>query len=434
VSQNKKLWLKFIGIIFLLGLALLVDYPKGPDININRWRVNIDRKIKLHLGLDLQGGTRLVYQADLSNIKPEEYDQAVSGVRDVLERRVNTFGVNEPIIQTAKVGGDYRVIIELPGIKDIKKALDMIGETPFLELQEVIEAPVPTEEGKPQIGFKPTGLSGEHLKHARVEFDQQTGKPRVALEFDDEGKKLFADITKRNIGKQVAIFLDGVPISIPTVQEEIKTGEAVITGTFTLQEAKDLTMRLNSGALPVPIKLISQQNIGPTLGKISIQKSIIAGTIGILLVTLYMVFFYKVPGLISSFTLFIYASIVFALFKLIPITLTLAGVAGFILSIGIAVDASILVFERIKEELRKGGTKIEAIEQGFSHAWNSIRDSNLSSLITCVILSWFGTSLVRGFAITLGLGVLCSIFCSMVVLRVFLILLGKSRILRKFVK
>ena len=263
-----------------------------------------------------------------------------------------------------------------------------------------------------------TGLTGKQLKRAQVTFDQTTGQPQISLQFNDEGAKLFAAITGRNVGKPVAIFLDGSAISTPTVQQAIQGGQAVVTGNFSLDEAKLLAQRLNSGALPVPITLISQQNVGPSLGKTSIDKSLVAGMVGLALVALFMIIIYRLPGIISVGTLLFYTALILALFKTIPVTLTLAGIAGFILSIGMAVDANVLIFERLKEELRNGKPVRLAINDGFSRAWSSIRDGNLSTLITCVILYWFGSSLLKGFGLTLALGIGVSMFSAIVASRV----------------
>jgi len=242
----------------------------------------------------------------------------------------------------------------------------------------------------------------------------------VTLQFNDEGKELFAQITERNVGNVVAIYLDGQPISIPRVNEPITGGQAVITGSFTLEEAKTLASRLTAGALPVPINLVNQRTIGPTLGRESVEKSFFAGIIGLILVALFMILYYRFPGILSCGALLIYALLALAIFKLIPVTLTLAGVAGFILSVGMAVDANVLIFERTKEELRSGKTLVTAIDDGFKRAWPSIRDSNISSIITCVILAWFGTSLIQGFAITLGIGILLSMFSAITVTKTFM--------------
>lgn len=373
------------------------------------------------LGLDLLGGSHLVYQADLSKV--QDKGEAMQGVRDVIERRVNLFGVAEPLVQ---VTGRDRLIVELAGIKDVNQAIKLIGETPFLEFKEeksnTRELITAQQSGQRlnEDPFQPTGLNGRHLKRAQVVFDPKTYQPQVRLELTDEGAKLFADITKRNLGKVVAIYLDGVPISTPVVQAEIKDGVAVISGRFNPQEAKLLATRLNSGALPVPISLVSQQTIGASLGADSLVKSLRAGIYGLLAVALFMILFYRLPGLVSVIALIIYVLIVLAFYKFIPVTLTLAGIAGFILSLGMAVDANVLIFARMREELNDGKSLNAAIHEGFSRAWYSIRDSHITTLIGAFVLYSFTTSIVKGFALTLGLGVLVSLFTAIVITRLFL--------------
>ncbi len=613
-----------------------------PEVHIPIWPPE-----RFRLGLDLRGGTHLVYQADLSKTPLKDQTSALEGARDVIERRVNMFGVAEPIVQTVKVGNDYRLIVELAGVSDISQAIKMIGDTPLLEfktenpakdqqpvaalaaeqqkelesfnadkrkkaesilkqaqegasfeelaksfsedeltkekggevgwlspdsqgklfydaaakgkvgelLPDILTIPegfsilkvlgqrdtneikanhllicykgaqscskdtsketarkqvedlkkqltkenfvefakkYSTEPGASERGgdlgwfgkgvmVKPfedgafvlakgaisdivetpfgyhliykqdertvkqynvahvffktktasdyqkkpdewlaTELTGKQLKRAYVDFDPQTQAPEVGLEFDDEGKKLFGDLTTANVGKPIAIYLDGQPISIPRVNQPIKEGKAVITGNFSLQESKLLAQRLNTGALPVPINLISQQTVGASLGNESLQKSLQAALIGFALVALFMILFYRIPGVIAVLALCIYASLVLALFKLYPVTLSLAGIAGFILSVGMAVDANILIFERMKEELRWGKNLEGSIRDGFTRAWTSIRDSNVSSLITCFILFWFSTSLIKGFALTLALGIAMSMFTAIVITRMLL--------------
>lgn len=455
MSPRAKVWTAFAGIAVLTALAVLVDFPGGPDINLNKIKIPFERELKLRLGLDLQGGTHLVYEADLSRVEPANYDDAMGGVRDVIERRVNALGVSEPVVQTTRVGDNYRVIIELAGVRDVQEALDMIGQTPALDFRELAseeevggipegihlegegeEARLVDAEGnsvdvealsaqleEQQVGldgFKLTELTGQYLERADVQFDPQTNLPTVALEFDSEGKDLFAQITERNVGQPVGIYLDGEPISVPRVNEAITDGKAIISGSFTLDEAKELAMRLNAGALPVPISIVSQSTVGATLGQASVEKSFLAGVFGLILVSIFMIVYYRLPGVLSVVALAIYSLIVLALFKLIPVTMTLAGVAGFILSIGMAVDANVLIFERMKEELRAGKSLRASIEGGFKHAWASIRDSNVSSLITCFILAWFGTGIIKGFAITLGIGILVSMFSAITVTRTFL--------------
>lgn len=606
------------------------------------------------LGLDLQGGTHLEYEADTANLSSEDRRGAINGARDVIERRVNTLGVSEPLVQTAQVGNTWRITVELAGIRDVNQAIRLIGETPILEFKEqneetkqrdltpdekkkleeqnaaakkksedllsklqknsqafealarsdstdapsqaaggdlgfikakpeyqalyetlrdqhvssdaprlfdlpgayvvarvdetkevdkeikgnhlliqyagasgtttrtgvtkeearkrveeirarispknfialakqysqepgtdstggdlgwfgkgvmvpefeapafalkvgeisnIVETPFgyhliyKTDERSvidvrahaifqkktqaadllPPVGpWKSTLLTGKQLKRAQVDFDPRIGEPQVALQFDDEGKKLFADITKRNLGKPVAIFLDGQPISTPEVKSEISNGNAVITGASTIADAKLLAQRLQAGALPVPIKLIAQQSVGPTLGQDSVNKSLRAGLWGFAFVALFMLFWYRIPGVFAIISLLLYVGLTFMLFKLIPVTLTLSGIAGFILSLGIAVDANVLVFERLKEELRAGKPLIAALEEAFRRAWPSIRDGNTTTLISCAVLYWFSSSVIKGFSLTLAIGILVSLFTAIVANRTFLRLITRT--------
>ncbi len=667
-TERRRVVQAFVLIMLLVFVAGLVDfgayYNRAVDwLGDKTAGAVVLPKTKVfpfRLGLDLQGGTHLVYEADMSQIDPADRASALEGVRDVIERRVNAFGVSEPIVQTNRTAsGEYQVIVELAGVKDVSEAIKMIGETPLLEFKEQAEGePKLTDEeqkkldeynkkaeekaqevlgkalkggdfaalareysedastkdkggdlgwvtedqrkdlvetakklkkgqvsdlivtddsyeiikledkrvktnpfdNKPEkevkaahilicyqgaercnsdltkeeaykkikeikaqatpqnfkelarkysddptakqnggelgwfgrgkmvkpfedtvfnqkvgtisyivetkfgyhiiykederpieeyklrhifirklkpsdiIGDKPnwknTELTGKYLKRATVQFDPKTGAPQVALEFDSEGAKLFEDITSRNVGKQVAIFLDGYVISAPTVNEKITGGKAVISGKFNLKEAKLLARRLNEGALPVPIKLVSQQTVGASLGHRSVQDSLRAGLIGLVLVALFMIVVYRLPGFISVLSLLVYGILVMAIFKLWPVTLTLAGVAGFVLSIGMAVDANVLIFERLKEELAKGKPVGVAIEEAFLRAWPSIRDGNVSTLITCFILIQFSTSIVKGFAITLGIGVLVSMFSAIIVTKNFMMMIGEERLAR----
>ncbi|PLX26870.1 protein translocase subunit SecD, partial [Candidatus Parcubacteria bacterium] len=642
--RSKIRW-GIVGVLVLLIVSGIFVAPKGFNKGINWVNDNIHLGLPtvperdFRLGLDLQGGAHLVYEADVSAMEEEEKGVSVEGVRDVIERRINGMGVAEAQVQTTKVDEAYRLIVELPGVTDVEQAISMIGETPILEFKEENNEPerelteeervemdqynadarvratealkrlnrgeefetvarevsedvvsknnggylnflgsnspypelytwaqtasegelgqslVETYEGynivkrgserdgekqvsashilicylgaegcdepvynkeealaraqeiyneanadnfetlardnstdpsavqnggdlgwfsaatmvpefaepvfqaekgqiigpvespfgyhviykrderntkeyemwrilvetqseidilPPQDPWKNTDLSGKQLERSEIVSDGQTGAIQVALNFDSEGKDLFADITSRNVGKQVAIFLDGVVISAPVVQTEITDGRAVITGSFNLQEARLLSQRLNAGALPVPIDLISQQSVGATLGAKSLSKSLYAGIVGVILVMIFMLAYYRLPGLFAVIALSFYIALTLAIFKLIGVTLTLAGIAGFILSIGMAVDANVLIFERLKEELRDGKSLKAAVEEGFKRAWVSIRDSNLSTIITCILLIWFGTSFVQGFAITLLLGILLSWFSAIV--------------------
>lgn len=422
---KKRLYLTFIFIFLLTAGSLYLALPSGSRIDLTPLKINFNKKYDLKLGLDLQGGSHLVYEGDLQAIPNEDRKDAINSARDVIERRVNAFGVSEPLVQ---VSGDNRIIVELPGVKDINEAIKLIGQTPFLEFKEENPNPKPIEVNgqitiDPNNAFMPTGLSGKQFKKASLEFDPRTGQPQISLQFDAEGTKLFADITSRNIGKTVAIFLDNEILSAPNVQNAITDGRAIITGQFSVPEAKELVTRLNSGALPVPIKLVQQQNVGATLGIASVQKSVAAGLIGFVIIAMFMIIYYRLPGFLAVISLSIYVIMSVAMFKLFGITLTLAGIAGFILSIGMAVDANILIFERMKEELRKGKSLAQSVEEGFNRAWLSVRDSNFSSLITTFILGYFGSGIIRGFAITLSLGILLSMFTAITVTRTFLRLL-----------
>ncbi len=392
-------------------------------------------KFPFKLGLDLSGGTHLVYRADISKVASGEVKDSMNALRDVIERRVNTFGVSEPVVAVQDGGfsnaGEERLIVDLPGVTDVAKAVAMIGQTPLLEFK--IENPDPKAPKEVTVGpdgtidlstsldpYISTELTGRYLDKATLQFNQTTGEPIVALQFDAEGSALFEKITRENIGKPVAIFLDGEPISIPLVNEAITGGQAQISGNFTPVEAKTLVGRLNSGALPVPIELISTETIGPSLGTQATAAGVKAAIIGFLAIALFLIIWYRLPGLIAVLALSIYVALMLTLFKVIPVTLTAAGIAGFIISIGIAVDANVLIFERIKEELRSGRTITEAIKNGFSRAWLSIRDSNSSSIITAIILFWFGTTLIKGFALTFLIGVIVSMISAIFITRLFL--------------
>lgn len=544
MTARRKIWTKFSLVVILFLITALVAYPK--PIQKPAFVGKILSSLKINLGLDLQGGIHLIYKVDTSGVESAKVPDALNGLQDVIERRVNAFGVAEPLIETSKSGSEQRLIVELAGVRDIEAAKAMIKETPFLEFKkmetpameqidlpelsvedqkynadqkskaqdllgqiqggadftelakqnsedpgskdrggdlgfvkkgtfvpefdkalfdsnlqsgqvfpQVVESdfgyhiikllevkgdgenkevysqhillakktpPVPEQ---PQPTFTETGLTGKNLKNAMVEFNQQTSEPTVAIQFDSEGTKLFAQLTKENIGKQIAIFLDGELQIAPTVQVEISDGSAVITGNYSVEEAKDIARRLNQGALPMPITLIGQQSVEASLGQISLSQSLKAGLIGIILVMIFMIVYYRFLGIVASVAVVIYSLLMIAIFKISSvspwsITLTLAGIAGFILSVGMAVDANILIFERTKEEIRKGRSMRSAIDEGHHRAWPSIRDSNISSIITSLILIWFGTGFVKGFAITLLLGVLVSMFTAIVLVRVIL--------------
>lgn len=432
--KEKKYYLIVLLVLIIVALGIVADWPGGPNLDLNRVGINYYKELNFHLGLDLQGGTQLIYDLDLSKIASRDRREAVKGVYDVIERRVNAFGVTEPIIQTDSSGSTERIIVELPGLKNVEEAISLIGKTAQLEFKEQEGEMPKTPQGKaiPEaIKWKATGLTGAQFKKAQVEFNPETGEPEIKIEFNDEGTKLFAELTKKNVGKPLAIFLDNELISAPTVQTAITDGNAVITGKFTVDEAKKLAIQLNAGALPVPLKLSEQRTIGATLGRESVEKSLMAGILGLLLVILFMILYYRLFGVLSSIVLTFYTIITLAIFKLIPITLTLGGIAGFILSIGAAAEANILIFERMREELRRGKDFLSAAKDGFSGAWPSIRDSNIVSLIVCLILYWFGSGGVRGFAVTLAIGILVSIFLVGTFTRSILLLISQWPCLQK---
>lgn len=456
-------YLILIGIIILSLLAGNFVYPNYFDRGVDflnskfSWQLPHFWTKPYVLGLDLQGGVTLSYQADLSTVSDKS--EAMQGLRDVVERRVNLFGVSEPFVQ---IQGQDKLVVELPGVKDVQQAIGMIGQTPFLEFSEqrpesqteqILSKIKELEEVQEKGGdiaqvenwqtalqhpyFSPTELTGKYLSKANVIFDQTAYKPQIELVFNSEGDKLFAEITERNIQKPLAIFLDGASIVdtsgdgkidnsdlyAPVVQDKITGGRAVITGSLDIKTANEIVRRLNSGALPVKIgNPISQETIGPTLGEESLKKSLLAGIYGFLAIILFMILFYRLPGLLASIALLIYVAVLLSIFKLVPVTLTLAGIGGFILSIGMAVDANILIFARMKEELKQGKNLPLAIKEGFSRAWPSIRDSNLNSLIVCVILFFISTSFIKGFALTLALGILVSMFSAIFITRILLML------------
>jgi protein-export membrane protein SecD len=387
------------------------------------------------LGLDLAGGAALTYSIDTKSLPQDaNVNDSVTALRDVIERRINLFGVREPTVTTSfsRLANEWRLVVELPGVADIDQAAKLIGETPVLEFR------TPKKDAQQLTAtstmydiissYEKTDLTGTYLKKAALVFDKTTNRPMVELTFDDTGAKLFAEITKNNIGKQVSIFLDGVPISSPTVNEEITLGKAVITGSFSIEEARTMVGRLNSGALPVPISLIGKSIVEPSLGEKAIDSGEKSAAIGFALIVIFMILWYRLPGVMASLALVLYLAIMLALFKLIPVTLTSSGIAGLIISLGLAVDANVLTFERMKEEFLRSKHMKEALEAGFVRAWTSIRDSHIAAIIVSIILFWFGTSVVKGFAFTFFLGAVVSLFSAQVITRVFLraIVLEKS--------
>lgn len=419
--------LKKVILIFVLFLACL--YISLPLKKPSKIKINNDVK----LGLDLAGGSQLVFEADTSKIAEDKKKTSLESLRNVIERRVNLFGISEPNVQTSNFQGKDRIVVELPGINDTKEAQALIGKTAQLVFSEIVE--VPQKSGAtPSATLKPTNLTGADLAESGVTFDKNTGKPAVSLTFTKEGGDKFAKITGENVGKPVAIVLDNQIISAPNVQEKIVGGTAQITGSFTLDEAKNLSIQLNAGALPVPVKVVEERVIGATLGAESISKSIVAGLVGLGMVMLFMIISYRGLGLVADVGLIVFGVITLALYKLIPVVLTLPGIAGFLLSVGMAVDSNILIFERFKEEKDKHSTVSDALEISFGRAWDSIRDANIATLLTAFILAnpldWnflHTSGPVRGFAITLALGIAISLFTGIIVSRNLLRLFVKER-------
>jgi preprotein translocase subunit SecD len=412
-------------IILLAVVAGFFVYPHSP---LGKWR-------PWRLGLDLVGGSHLVYNVDLKDVPSADQDSVLNGLRDVIERRVNLFGVSEPQVFLAKSGTDSQLVVELAGVRDIKEAVNQIGTTPLLDFREVVvttDASTTTSGASSSVNlgantqYIPTELTGRFIKSAQLTFDPTTQAPQVALEFNDEGAKIFETLTGRNIGKPIAIFLDNALIEQPTVSQAISGGKAVITGHFTLDAARSLVERFNAGALPAPITLVDQLTIDPGLGSHSLSKAITAGAVGTGLVILFMIAYYGLFGILASGALIIYILITLAVFKLVPVTLSLAGLAGFIITIGMAVDANILIFERVKEELAKGMSRAAAIHEGFLRAWPSIRDSNTSTILSGVILYFFTSSFIKGFALTLLIGVVVSMFSAITTTRLFLQVFGRA--------
>jgi preprotein translocase subunit SecD len=457
VKQKSRLALFFVGLLTLFAIVINISAPatiKFAFLNPVTFTptpvhyaykglpfITKIRDTAFHLGLDLQGGSSITFRANMKGIPESERSDALNSAKTVIENRINLFGVSEPVVQTETVNNDYRIIVEIPGITNVNQAVSLVGQTAKLTFWEgagalpssqsaqlaTQSAEMDLQAGRPigvtaSLGEKPkeTNLSGTDLKNAAVTFNTNSGLPQVQLTFSSAGAKKFADITSNNVGKIVAIALDQQVIEAPRVQQPIVGGNAVITGNFTTDQANSLAIQLNAGALPVSLSVLQQQTIGATLGQSSLAASLIAGILGFLVIIVFMIVLYGRLGVIASAALIIYSLLVLTLFRLIPVTLTLAGIAGFILSVGIAVDANILIFERMKEELRRGRSMVAAIDLGFSRAWPSIRDSNISSLITSSVLFYFGTSIIRGFAVTLALGIIVSMFSAIFVTRTFL--------------
>jgi len=476
---NKQIWTFFLLIILLGIVSTCFCFPKYPNDFINKinkeynWSLPIITEKEFKLGLDLRGGVHLEYEADLSEITDEEKEDVMQGLRDLLERRVNTFGVTESIVQ---IYGQDRVAVELPGVDSIDQAIEWIGQTPLLEFWEQMseediqkieniknQVTEVYENNKDksqeeifvelqkienwamafQIPYQKTSLTGRYLKKATLGYDQITYAPIVELQFNDEGAKIFEEITEKNTGKTLAIFLDGASIIdtngdnqidgndlyAPRVNDKITGGKAMISGNMDVKEAKLLVQRLNQGALPVPLgEPIAQKKIGPTLGSISLENAVRAGIIGVLMIVVFLILFYRLPGVLASFALGLYILILLSLIKLVPVTLTLAGIGGIILSVGMTIDANILIFSRMREELKQGKSVLISIEEGLRRAWSSIRDGNFTTLIVAFILYFLGTSFIKAFAFALILGIFISLFSAVVVTNILLQLFARGRL------
>ncbi|MCD5381535.1 MAG: protein translocase subunit SecD [Candidatus Pacebacteria bacterium] len=449
-------WFRSIVLVGIIGWLMLTVYQNA---------TSSEAENPFKLGLDLAGGSHLIYEADVSGVDPLEVPELMAVLRDVIERRVNIFGVSEPIVQVERSSfvteePIERLVVELPGVTDVSEAVAEIGRTPLLEFKlysadlagqqsalQNLESLTASSSGA-VIGdisingetidreisepFEDTGLTGRYLETASLEFagsggGQLSNEPLVSVRFTPEGGKLFAEITRANVGEQLGIFLDGDLISAPVINEAITGGTAIISGGFTPDEARELAQNLSFGALPVPIELQSTQTVGASLGAEVLDKGVKAGMLGFGLVMLFMIVWYRLPGLVACIALVSYITMMLALFQLIPVTLTAAGLAGFILSLGMAVDANVLVFERMKEEYRSGSSSREGAQTGFKRAWSAIRDGNITSLLSATILFWFGTSMVKGFALVFGMGILVSMFSALFITRTLLITLPEAR-------
>jgi protein-export membrane protein SecD len=434
-------WLVVIGL--LTALAVWVSLPNNPGIHLDTngdGAYDIDKNIAIRQGLDLAGGLKVLLEADLPAGQAPPAG-AMDEVQRIVEDRINSLGALEPVIQQQ---GERRLIVELPGYEDPESATALIRETALLEFVEMpyaVEAGTPlqtdyergrsgTDEPAAETPETDSGevyhtvMTGEVLQTADVSFDRETNKPVVQFTLTTEGAKVFGDYTTAHVGDILGIVLDGVVVSAPRIQTAITTGQGVITGDFTLEEAQQLATQLRYGALPVPLRVESTSTVGPTLGQISVTQSVRAGIIGIAIVLLFMLVYYRVPGIAAALALIVFALLNLMIYKLWPVTMTLPAITGFLISVGTAVDGNILIFERMKEELRRGKRVNLAVKAGFDRAWTSIRDSNLSTLIICVVLIGFGTSFgagaVSGFAVTLALGLIVNLFTAVIVTRTFL--------------
>jgi len=455
MSKNKKTIRIFWTIIGITLIALVLNFPKTlpikihfaninwehtlyrPELNFKLGNFTFKKNIDLKYGLDLAGGSSLSFNIDTSKQSKENLPQALESLKSNIERRINLFGVSETTVQISKQQEQYRLNVDLPGVENINDAITLIGTTAQLSFKgEVTIPPQATASATIYDLFaKDTGINGSHLTRSSVEINSKNSQPEVSLEFNEEGTKLFAQATKELLNKRIAIFIDDYPVTAPTVQSVITDGKASISGNFDSKSAKELSAQLNAGALPLPISIVQQSQVGATLGQDSLNKGIFAGIVGLILVALFMIANYGKLGLIADIGLIIYSLITLSLYRLIPITLTFPGIVGFILSIGMAVDSNILIFERIKEETRKGKDWNIAMETAFGRAWDSIKDANACTIITGFILfnpfnwSFLSTSgMIRGFAVTLILGIFIGIFTGVFVTRNLLRVLAKQKI------
>lgn len=410
----------------LLNKQFTLTIPK-PEINFKFQDKQIKRSLDFKQGLDLRGGVQVTLDADMKDIPNDQKVTALESVKSIISRRVDLYGVSESVVRTSLGGDQYRLIVELPGVSDPQKALSLIGQTASL----MFATPVykdSTVSGQPElVDFQPTDLTGKDLDSATLSFESQDRQPSVSLRFKSEGADKFSKLTEAYLNKPLAIILDDSILTMPTVQSVISNGQAIISGSFTIEQAKLMATQLNAGALPVPVKILTQKNISATLGADSIKQSLIAGGVGLVTVAVYMILQYGLMGLISIIGLGIYALITATLYRLIPVTLSLPGIAGFVLSVGMAVDSNILIFERFKEEKRSGKPVGIALELAFGRAWDSIKDANAATIITGLILfnplNWSflnSSGTVRGFAFTLILGILTSLFTGVFVTRTLL--------------
>lgn len=439
MKSKRSNWIRVAILVFFILLAVAVDWPGGIHVQVPKPKITFEKKapfvhvqkngnlidfskdFNINEGLDLQGGSHLVYTVDMSQIEESERSDALASLQKVIENRVNAFGVSEPVIYTGRGGNEYRLTVELAGVKDTEAAMNLIGKTAKLDFREL---------NSDSTDFQATDLSGSDLVRATVAFDQTTNEPYISIEFNSEGAEKFREITARNIGKPVGIYLDDSLISYPNVSQEISGGKAQITGDFTYTEARNLAIQLDAGRLPMPITIAEQRVVEATLGQESIHKSIVAGVIGIIAVILFMLYYYRILGIFSAIGLGLYLLFTLALFKIFGVTLTMGGIAGLILSIGSSMETDVLVFERIREELRNSCDFARAALLGFNRAWASIRDSNAVTLITCALLIWAGGT-VRGFAITLALGTLVGLVTTFSGTKVMVDLIKNRKFTRK---